>query len=474
MLGLVCLFASAIRAEEPQLSFQKASLVSHPFKQGQFALFPVNGGGEIKIVSPYDVRWAVIRPLSAHIAAKVGPDHRTVTLQIRDTTPLTVEFNDDIAKVIHLFPYAAETNAPKEGDPHVRFFGPGLHEAGAIELASNETLYLAPGAWVKGTVRSVNTKNIRICGRGVLDGSDVPAGDDPADVSTVTKAQYAYGTGSQNMIYLEKTDGAKIEGITVFNSTHWTVYLRGSEHIHVDGVRVLNSSDAYGNDGFDVSSSSHVVIENIFVRTNDDCVVVKNLDDIDTSDVVVRNAVLWNMPTGGNGVEVGFELGHHPVSNLHFQNIDLIHVQRGAAISIHNGDDSTLSNVSFENIRVEDARRKLIDFGILYAQYGFDKPASADERRQRMDEGGVWDGAQRFTEAERPERAKFRGHVRHVVVKGLHVVDGALPYSLIAGFDKQHAIEDVSVSDLTYLDRTLQTPEEAKLVLEFAPGFWLR
>jgi hypothetical protein len=276
------------------------------------------------------------------------------------------------------------------------------------------------------------------------------------------------------MIYLNQADGAKIEGITVFNSTHWTVFLRSCQHVHVDGIRILNSSEAYGNDGFDVSSSSHVLIENIFVRTNDDCVVVKNLDDIDTSDVLVRNAVLWNMPTGGNGLEVGFELGHHPVSNLRFQNIDLIHVQRGSAISIHNGDDATLSDVSFENIRVEDVRRKLIDFGILYAQYGFDKPASAEERRQRMDQGGVWDGAQRFTAAERPERAKYRGHIRHVVVKGLHVVDGALPYSLIAGFDDQHAIEDVSVSDLTYLGRKLQTPEDAKLVLEFAPGFSLR
>jgi hypothetical protein len=60
------------------------------------------------------------------------------------------------------------------------------------------------------------------------------------------------------------------------------------------------------------------------------------------------------------------------------------------------------------------------------------------------------------------------------VVKGLHVVDGALPYSLVAGFDDQHAIEDVSISDLTYLGQKLTTPAEAKLVIEYAPGFSLR
>jgi len=476
ILVVYCAFllSSTLRAEESQILFQNRRVVSHDFKQGQFALFPLGDGGHIEIRSPYDVRWAVVRPLAAHVSAKIASDHRTVTFDLRDATPLTVEFNDDIAKVIHLFPFTSEKNALKGSAPHVKFFGPGVHEAGVIELASNETLYLAPGAWVKGVVRSIDSKNVRICGRGVLDGSDIPSSDNPATADANAHAQYTYGTGDRNMIYLYNVDGVQIDGITIFNSTHWTTYLRSCDHVHVNDVRVLNPSDAYGNDGFDVVSSRHVLIENVFVRTNDDCVVVKNLDDVDTGDVEVRNAVFWNMPTGGNGVEVGFELGHHPVSNLLFHNLDLIHVQRGSAISIHNGDDSTLSNVTFEDIRVEDVRRKLIDFGILYAQYGFDKPATAEERRQRMDEGGVWDGAQRFTAAERSERAKFRGHIRHVVVKGLHVVDGALPYSLIAGFDDQHAIEDVSISDLTYLGKKLRTPAEAKLVIEYAPGFLLR
>jgi len=171
--------------------------------------------------------------------------------------------------VLHLFAYTPEKNPSTSNSPGVRYYGPGVHEAGVIDLRDGETLYLAPGAWVTGHVRSIGTKNISILGRGVLDGSS--AGDRGA----VVVGSGSYGMG--NMVYLEKTVGAKIEGITIFNSPEaWTVYLTGTTGTRVDGVRILNPSVHYGDDGFDIVSSSDVRVENIFVRTNDDCVVVKN------------------------------------------------------------------------------------------------------------------------------------------------------------------------------------------------------
>ena len=350
------------------------------------------------------------------------------------------------------------------GSANVRFFGPGIHEAGLIELKDNETLYLAPGAWVKGNVRSIGTRNVSIRGRGVLDGSDIQrragtGGDMPG------------GDGTRNMIYLEKTMGAKIEGITLFNcESAWTVYMTGTTGTRVDGVRILNPSVHYGNDGFDIDSSSDVRIENIFVRTNDDCVVVKNLRDVDTHDITVRHAVLWNMPTGGNGLEVGFESRNKPIHDIHFQEIDIIHVERGSAISIHNGDAAMIEDVTYDDIRVEDARRKLFDFAVIYAQYGADKPASKVENSQRLDQGGTWDGLLSYSPEEKADRAKFRGHIRNIRVTRLNVVEGALPYSVIAGFDTEHDIENVLIEDLQYQGRPILNAKEAKCVIENAVG----
>jgi polygalacturonase len=273
------------------------------------------------------------------------------------------------------------------------------------------------------------------------------------------------------MVYLEGTVGARIEGVTLFDcESAWTVYMNKTTGTRVDGVRILNPSARYGDDGFDISSSSDVLVENIFVRTNDDCVVVKNLGDVDTHGVTVRHAVLWNMPTGGNGLEIGFETRNRPIHDIHFQDIDLIHVERGSAISIHNGDAATVEDVSYDDIRVEDARRKLFDFAVIYAQYGADRPASAAENSRRLDRGGTWDGLLGYAPGEKADRARFRGRIRNIRVTNLHVVDGALPYSIVAGFDADHRVEDVVIEGLQYLGRPILSAGDARCVIENADG----
>ena len=471
LLAALLQLAAVAQAQQPapscQVTVAGQALALHPFAQGAFGLFELAQPAEIVVHTDFDVRWVDIRPKSSGIAAVIGPDHHTVRFRLGSALPVTVEFNCDLGWVLHLFAYTPEKNPPTSNSPGVRYYGPGVHEAGVIDLRDGETLYLAPGAWVTGHVRSIGTKNISILGRGVLDGSS--AGDRGA----VVVGSGSYGMG--NMVYLEKTVGAKIEGITIFNSPEaWTVYLTGTTGTRVDGVRILNPSVHYGDDGFDIVSSSDVRVENIFVRTNDDCVVVKNLADVDTHDITVRHAVLWNMPTGGNGLEIGFETRNHPIHDVRFEDIDIIHVERGAAISIHNGDAATVENVVFDDIRVEDVRRKLIDFVVLYAQYGADRPATDAENSRRLDCGGAWDGLLGYAPEEKAERAKFRGHIRNVRVTKLHVVDGALPYSIVAGFDAEHAVENVVIEDLRCLGKPIRTLEEGKLVVENASGFELR
>jgi len=438
----------------------------HEFLQGSFGLFELTRPVEVEITTGFDLRGVDIRPRSAGVTPVIGSDHSSVRFQLKNTTPITIEFNCDIKKVIHLFPYAPEKDAPKPGDANVRYFGAGMHEPGLMELKDGETLYLAPGAWVKGNVRSIGTKNVVVRGRGVLDGSNVPR----QQSSQPRPAGSRPTPGSRNLIYLEKTEGARIEGITIFNSVSWTVYLRNSKGARINGVKVLNPSVNYGNDGFDIVSSSDVIVEDTFVRTNDDCVVVKNMDDVDVHDIIVRKAVFWNMPTGGNGVEIGFELRNQPVHHIRFEDIDIIHVERGAAISIHNGDASTVHDILFDNIRVEDVRRKLIDFAVIFAQYGLDRPASQEERSARMDPGGAWDGLQRFKPEEKPQRAKFRGHIKDVHVRNLHVVEGALPYSVIAGFDDEHAVDNVLIEGLKYQGRHIRGAAEGRFSIDSARG----
>jgi hypothetical protein len=53
-------------------------------------------------------------------------------------------------------------------------------------------------------------------------------------------------------------------------------------------------------------------------------------------------------------------------------------------------------------------------------------------------------------------------------------VEGALPYSIIAGYDEQHRVDDVVIDGLEYLGRPLHTAAEAKLVVDDARNVLVR
>jgi Glycosyl hydrolases family 28 len=311
----------------------------HDFPEGSFAIFPVRSTVLVHVRTDFEVFHAEVRPASAGATLVPDSDMHGVTFTLRSTTPVTVEFNKHTEHTLHLFPEVQSTPPPSSSAPGILYFGPGEHQAGLIDVHTGETVYLAEGAWVHGRIRSVNTDGITIAGAGVLDGTGVMVPDTPR--------------GPEGMVYLDHALNARIEGITIFNSNAWTVHIQGSSGTRVDGVRILNPASLNGNDGFDIDSSSDVEIRNVFVRTGDDCIAIKNMLNVPIKDIRVSNAVLWNMPNGGNALEIGYELRDAPVRHIVFDGIDMIHVEHAAALGIHNGDRATVEDVTFSNIRIE-------------------------------------------------------------------------------------------------------------------------
>ena len=64
-----------------------------------------------------------------------------------------------------------ETGAPNRDAAGVRYFGPGVHHPGKIQLKSGETLYVAGGAVVYTAVEARGAVGVRIRGRGIIDTS---------------------------------------------------------------------------------------------------------------------------------------------------------------------------------------------------------------------------------------------------------------------------------------------------------------
>src|SRR5476649_2361507 len=136
VVAVLALPVSRLGAAGPDFRAEVAGhpLELHEFTQGAFAPFECDSPTEVIIRTGFDVRWVNVRPRSSGIAATIAPDHRSVRFRISGTLPFPVEFNDDLARVVHLFPYAPDREFQRTDRTNVRFFGPGVHEAGLIDL----------------------------------------------------------------------------------------------------------------------------------------------------------------------------------------------------------------------------------------------------------------------------------------------------------------------------------------------------
>ena len=85
------------------------------------------------------------------------------------------------------------------------------------------------------------------------------------------------------MIDLKDCTHARVEGIVVRkNSRGWTLVTEQCDDVVVSNVKICGSF--YGNDdGIDPVNSRNMTIEDCLIRTKDDCLAFKGMDDGDVT-----------------------------------------------------------------------------------------------------------------------------------------------------------------------------------------------
>jgi hypothetical protein len=104
---------------------------------------------------------------------------------------------------------------------------------------------------------------------------------------------------------------------------------------------------------------------------------------------------------------------HRWINLTDCENIDIIHVEDGATISIHNAGKAHVNNVVFENIRIEDSRQKLFDLAIFSSQYSPDGNRDP-EYSKKYYLHGAWDGVQKVPAGKEEYHSKFRGSISEI------------------------------------------------------------
>ncbi|MFM8702817.1 MAG: hypothetical protein ACKOHG_02940, partial [Planctomycetia bacterium] len=151
---------------------------------------------------------------------------------------------------LFIFADPPETDVPARG-PGVHFFGPGVHDIGPhYAVKGGETVYLAPGAVVRGTL-TARGANVRICGRGVLSGELLQEEWIRHKRGFVAKPEDARGHGIAPMVWNAAWLGSTtVEGITIIDSPSYNLNLTG--RFTVRNVKLLSwnySTDGVGGTG---------------------------------------------------------------------------------------------------------------------------------------------------------------------------------------------------------------------------------
>ena len=315
--------------------------------------FQGEGKLEVSLLAAGNPRNVKIRPASRNIQPSI--DGNQISFNWTGPGQLVVEM--DGMPPLYLFANPAETEKFSESTANVKYFGPGVHRPGYIELKDNETVYIASGAVVYGGIRADGASNIRVIGRGILDGN------------------YEH----RQMVKIDNSRNILFEGVTIRNGQGWTNTLVNCRDVEYKNVKVLGFGPS--SDGINPAGSQRVRVTDCFMRCTDDCVAIKAPNyDHPVQDVYVVNNIMIGFAYA-DGVTIGFETNAEFVRNVEVRDCDILLARGGSRVDGHSGfsiicdGPAVISNILFENIRVEKSEIKLFELNITDGTlYGDDPP----------------------------------------------------------------------------------------------------
>jgi len=371
---------------------------------GSFAAFSFEGDLEIQVELPLgNYKDLYIAPKSLGITPIINDNKVSFRLSQSANLALTIEG----VPQLYIFANPLENKLPDINNSNVIYYRAGqVYEVGQLVLKENQTLYIEGGAVVRGSVFASGASNLRIAGYGVLDGS------------------YYDSNNTHRSILFEACRNSVIEDIIMIEPSSWMVVLGVCEDIKVQNIKQLGYVSS--SDGVDIVGSKRIKVLNSFLRNGDDCIAIKAFNmgrynkyvtkdfSADVEDIEVRGCSVLSF-RGGQAFEIGHELTTNSVKNIRFIDCDVLGVhEQGGVFGIHNSDGAVISNVLYEDIRVEHYYNKLVDLRIIKSRYF---------------------------------KGEKRGSANNILFKNIDVTvsiyNPGYSISLIGGYDAEHIIENV-------------------------------
>ena len=235
-------------------------------------------------------------------------------------------------------------------------FKPGIYVTGALFIKTNVDFHVPEGVtiqaiqddayfpdvvsriagvtmeWPAALVNVYREQNVRISGKGTIDGNgkywwDKFWGDPPRSGGmyqdyTDRGLRWAvdYDCKRVRALVVYESEEVVIKYVDLYRSGFWTISLTYSDQVHVDGVTIRNNFDGHfgpSSDGINTDSGRNILVENCDIDCNDDNLCLKAGKDADglrinrpTERVVYRNCIT----RAGHGL---FTLGSETSGGMH-------------------------------------------------------------------------------------------------------------------------------------------------------------
>lgn len=211
----------------------------------------------------------------------------------------------------------------------------------------------------------------------------------------------------------------------------------------IDGVKII--SPRPNGDGITLQSCQNYLVENCFVRSWDDSLVVKNYSS-NSSNITFRNIQVWT--DLAQSMEIGYETnkGNKPdaeISQITFENILVLNNFHKPVISIHNGDDADIHDIIFRDIVVENARMGSGDGSVM--PYLIDLHVGPSSNWSTTSE---------------------RGLIHDVLIENVTVLGGQSHASRFDGYDAAHMVYDITIRNLTVLGEKVTDADSGQFIID--------
>ena len=339
--------------------------VAHAAASLEFASFDITGPVSVEVTATepgFLDRGVDVEPW--RLGIRPERHGQTIRFKLNGPAKLSISRPRDFlnhAEMLYLF--AGSPPPPLPRKTKFQAFMPGVYHE-SLNPKSGETIYLAPGAVIYGSLNLWRVHDVHIFGRGVIvySGPQDPGNDE----GWMQKPDW-------HCIGALEAHNVQITGLTcVVRSRTWSIQMKDSTGFLYDDLRVMGGNPGNANqDGMDWLGGGDAVVRNSFLRASDDVFAMQgNWDGYTQSDLLrpghdVQNILIEHSQVStsiSNIVRAQWPQKNFSSRNFTMRDVDVLHAGIGACGQPFallgmwgaNGASGTHSGYTFENIFLDN------------------------------------------------------------------------------------------------------------------------